>query len=249
MRDITPEEQRIIKELIIWQSNGQSIKIGELLLKLYPIEYIEPSNKAEEFYKNTLDISYDNKNTSLSKILEAVNIIDLLIKKDYLVAKEFFTNNIIGEKNIDCSLLDMEHSSSKKHYVHTTLMNYYSYDLWNILNSYYYVTNSLVDFAKDFKTPEQRRHNCTTKISVAAIIVSVIIGIASPYISKCISEKSDKEGLEQVISAIKEQKYISIERFPNIIPDTLNIRVTDAPDKQPINLNVTVKENLPTKVQ
>ena len=32
-------------------------------------------------------------------------------------------------------------------------------------------------------------------------------------------------------------------------PDTLNVRVADAPDKQPINLNVIVKENQPTKVQ
>jgi hypothetical protein len=108
---------------------------------------------------------------------------------------------------------------------------------------------TLVDFAKDFKTVEQRRHSCTTRISVVAIFVSILIGIASPFISKCISEKSDKERLEQVISAIKEQKSISIDKFPDIIPDTLNIRISDAHDKQPINLNVTVKENQPTKVQ
>ena len=136
-----------------------------------------------------------------------------------------------------------------QHYVETPIVNYYQYDLWEFLCNHFYVTNALVDFAKDFKTPEQRRHNCTTNISVAAIIVSVIIGITSPYISKCISEKSDKESLEQVVSAIKEQKSISIDKFPDIIPDTLNIRVTDASDKQPINLNVTVKENQSIKVQ
>ena len=105
----------------------------------------------------------------------------------------------------------------------------------------------LTVFNKDFKTPEQRRHNCTTNISVAAIIISVIIGITSPYISKCISEKSDKESLEQLSSAIKEQKSISIEKFPEIIPDTLNVKVTEVPNKLPINLNVTVNENQLTK--
>lgn len=249
MRSITDEEQKVIKKLIEWQSNGQSIKLGEVLLKLYPIEYIKPSDKKGDFYRHALEISYDYDNTSSSKILEAINIIDLLIKKDYLIAKEFYADNIIGEKKTDCGLPKMNHISNKTRYVETTLMNYYSYDLWNMLNSYYYVTNSLIDFAKDFKTVEQRRHSCTTRISVVAIFVSILIGIASPFISKCISEKSDKERLEQVISTIKEQKSISIDKFPDIIPDTLNVRVTDASDKQPINLNVTVKENQPTKVQ
>ena len=35
----------------------------------------------------------------------------------------------------------------------------------------------------------------------------------------------------------------------NPMNDTLNVRVTDDPDKLPINLNVTVKENQPIKVQ
>ena len=249
MRSITEEEQKVIKKLIEWQSNGQSIKLGEVLLKLYPIEYIKPSDKEGDFYRHALEISYDYNNTSSSKILEAINIIDLLIKKDYLIAKEFYADNIIGEKKTDCGLPKMNHISNKTRYVETTLMNYYSYDLWNMLNSFYYVTNSLIDFAKDFKTPEQRRHNCTTNISIVAIIASVIIGIASPFISKWISEKSDKESLGQVISAIKEQKSISIDKFPDIIPDTLNVRVTDASDKQPINLNVTVKGNQPKEVQ
>lgn len=157
MRSITTEEQKVIRKLIEWQSDGQSIRLGEVLLKLYPIEYIKPSEKKDEFYKNALEISFDYNNTSLSKILEAINIIDLLIKNDYLVAKEFFANDNIGKEKADCDLPEMEHSSSEEHYVHTSLMNYYNYNLWNLLNCYYYVTNSLIDFAKDFKTVEQRR--------------------------------------------------------------------------------------------
>ena len=95
MRSITDEEQKVIKKLIEWQSNGQSIKLGEVLLKLYPIEYIKPSDKKGDFYRYALEISFDYNNTSSSKILEAINIIDLLIKKDYLIAKEFYAGNII----------------------------------------------------------------------------------------------------------------------------------------------------------
>ena len=240
MRDFTDTEQRAVRKLIEWSTNGQSIRLGEVLRNLFPkIEYIKPSkNKKEEFYKHTIDICYNEKQCSLSNILEVVNLFDLLVKQNYIVVKQLFPIERIGEEH-----QGMYPIMENQHYVETPIVNYYQYDLWEFLCNHFYVTNALVDFAKDFKTPEQRRHNCTTNISVAAIIVSVIIGIISPYISKCISEKSDKESLEQVVSAIKEQKSISIDKFPDIIPDTLNIRVTDASDKQPINLNVTVKEN------
>ena len=246
MRDFTDTEQRAVRKLIEWSTNGQSIRLGEVLRNLFPeIKYIKPSkNKKEEFYKHTIDICYNEKQCSLSDILEVVNLFDLLVKQNYIVVKQLFPIERIGEEH-----QGMYPIMENQHYVETPIVNYYQYDLWEFLCNHFYVTNALVDFAKDFKTPEQRRHNCTTNISVAAIIVSVIIGITSPYISKCISEKSDKESLEQVVSAIKEQKSISIDKFPDIIPDTLNIRVTDASDKQPINLNVTVKENQPIKVQ
>ena len=246
MRDFTDTEQRAVRKLIEWSTNGQSIRLGEVLCNLFPeIEYIKPSkNKKEEFYKHTIDICYNEKQCSLSNILEVVNLFDLLVKQNYIVVKQLFPIERIGEEH-----QGMYPIMENQHYVETPIVNYYQYDLWEFLCNHFYVTNALVDFAKDFKTPEQRRHNCTTNISVAAIIVSVIIGITSPYISKCISEKSDKESLEQVVSAIKEQKSISIDKFPDIIPDTLNIRVTDASDKQPINLNVTVKENQSIKVQ
>lgn len=246
MRDFTDTEQRAVRKLIEWSTNGQSIRLGEVLRNLFPeIEYIKPSkNKKEEFYKHTIDICYNEKQCSLSNILEVVNLFDLLVKQNYIVVKQLFPIERIGEEH-----QGMYPIIENQHYVETPIVNYYQYDLWEFLCNHFYVTNALVDYAKDFKTPEQRRHNCTTNISVAAIIVSVIIGITSPYISKCISEKSDKESLEQVVSAIKEQKSISIDKFPDIIPDTLNVRVTDASDKQPINLNVTVKENQPVKVQ
>ena len=66
---------------------------------------------------------------------------------------------------------------------------------------------------------------------------------------KCIQQEIASEQISTIISAIKEQKSISIDKFPDIIPDTLNVKVFDLHDKQPINLNVTVKENQPIKVQ
>lgn len=231
MRSITEEEQKVIKKLIEWQSNGQSIKLGEVLLKLYPIEYIKPSDKEGDFYRHALEISYDYNNTSSSKILEAINIIDLLIKKDYLIAKEFYADNIIGEKKTDCGLPKMNHISNKTRYVETTLMNYYSYDLWNMLNRYYYVTNSLIDFAKDFKTIEQRRFEeqleeakestCWSRITT----MFAFITICSTIMYNCSDNKNNSEQINRIISAINEQKTVTIDSVKVFPKDTFNVKV------------------------
>ena len=242
MREFTKTEKEVVRKLIEWCSDNQSIRLGEVLLKLFPkIEYIKPSNKKEdEFYKHTIDISYNIKQGSLSDILEAINLFDLLVKQNYIVVKQLFTTECIGEENQNIDNI---------HYVKTAIINYYQYDLWEFLCNHFYVTNALVDFAKDFKTIEQRRHNHNTILSVIAIVVSFLIGFVTPLIINCISEESDKESLDRVISAIKEQKSISIDKFPEIIPDTLNVKVTEVPNKLPINLNVTLKDNQPTNIK
>ncbi len=55
--------------------------------------------------------------------------------------------------------------------------------------------------------------------------------------------------IQRIESAIIKQKHISIDSICTTLPDTLNVKVTGSPEKQPINLNVTVKENQPTKIQ
>ena len=241
MRKFTRLEENIIKELIKWSSNGQSIRLGEILLKLFPIEYIKQSPKKEDkFYKHTIEICYNEKKVQLSAILEAINLFDLLVKQNYIVAKEFFATKCIGEESEY-----MQIATSDVHYVIETVMNYYNYDLWDFLCNHFYVTNALIDFSKDFKTPEQRRHKCSTHISIFAILISFFVGITSPFITKYSSDESNKENLERLIIAIQEQKSISIDKFPNIMPDTLKIKITDKSDKQPINLNVTVKPDQP----
>lgn len=121
-------------------------------------------------------------------------------------------------------------------------------------------TTTLIDIAEHyFKTVEQRRFEkqleeakkstCWSRfaaiVAVLAFLVSVIFGL----VQSCSQQEIDSEQINTIISAIKEEKSISIDKFPDILPDTLNVKVTDTPEKQPINLNVTVKENQPTKIQ
>lgn len=123
-------------------------------------------------------------------------------------------------------------------------------DLATYGNAIIYPLQRLQDFVdKKFRTLEQVNVDKQNLLTLLGILAAFAVGIASPFISKWISEKLDNESLEQVISAIKEERSISIDKFPDILPDTLNVKVTDTPEKQPINLNVSVKENQPTKIQ
>lgn len=118
----------------------------------------------------------------------------------------------------------------------------------------------LIDIRENgFKSLEQRRFekqleeakNSTFWSRVAAIvaILAFILSVILGLFQTCSQQEIDSEQINTIISAIKEQKSISIDKFPDILPDTLNVKVTDTPEKQPINLNVTVKENQPTKIQ
>lgn len=134
MRDFTDTEQRAVRKLIEWSTNGQSIRLGEVLRNLFPeIEYIKPSkNKKEEFYKHTIDICYNEKQCSLSDILEVVNLFDLLVKQNYIVVKQLFPIERIGEEH-----QGMYPIMENQHYVETPIVNYYQYDLWEFLCNHF----------------------------------------------------------------------------------------------------------------
>lgn len=259
MREFTDTERKLVKALIYNVSRKSGLRIGEVLLHVYPIEYIEKNKVDDPFYKETIKICHKVEENLESKLYEAFSLIIMLIEHRYIVAKELIDKEIIGKKNPLCYSLD-------NRYEERTYFNYYDIELWKLLNSHFSVTNSLVDFAKDFKTVEQRRFEeqlneakesliisqkglkisqCSFFVAILTLLGTIGFGIWQ----KCTQQEIDSEQINTIISAIKEQKSISIDKFPDIIPDTLNIRVTDASDKQPINLTVTVKGNQPTKVQ
>lgn len=259
MRELTDTEKNLVNALIQNVSRNSGRRIGDVLMQVYPIEYIEKNKVDDPFYNETIKICHKVEEGLESKLYEAFSLIIMLIEHRYIVAKELIEKEIIGKKNPLCYSLDNRHEER-------TYFNYYDIELWKLLNSHFSVTNSLEDFAKDFKTVEQRRFEeqlneakeslITSqkglKISQCSFIVAILtlLGtIGFGIWQKCTQQEIDSEQINTIISVIKEQKSISIDKFPDIIPDTLNVRVTDASDKQPINLNVTVKGNQPKEVQ
>lgn len=126
------------------------------------------------------------------------------------------------------------------------------YDITKYGYSVIYPLPRLLDYVEyKFKTLEQRnfeeqlkeakRSTCWSRVAAIVAIITVLFTLCQT----CCNKQNNSQQIYSIINAIKEQKSISIEHFPNIIPDTLNVKLTDKDDNQPINLNVTVKPDQP----
>lgn len=95
-----------------------------------------------------------------------------------------------------------------------------------------------------YKSIKQTR--CSIIISAFAVVISCIAIIAPILYEAFWSNSPNSADMRGIKTAIEQNRNISIDA---INTDTLNVKVTNTPEKHPINLNVTVKENQPTKIQ
>ena len=222
MRNLNKSERKLVNSIIGHYHDGQSITLGSLLLEIYPIEYIKPSDKNDDFYKKTITISYNRAQITDSILLEAINLFDLLISERYILIKNLFNKEIIGEENRMAYISDKEH-----HFCEIHLPNFYDYDLWSMLNSYYYVSNSLFDFARDYKTVEQRHHEDEMNVALKSARWSKIAAIIA-FVTLCFSMGSD-------IYQLCNPQYVNSNQINaiqnsikgNHIVEPLNVQIDD----------------------
>ena len=207
MRKLTNTEKKLVKALIENVSPDSGRRIGDVLMKVYPIEYIEKNAQEDLFYNQTVQICHKNEAGLDTKLYEAFSLIIMLIEQRYIVAKDFIKSNIIGEKHPYMY-------PKENHHVIRRYFNYFEIDLWILLNSQYYISNSLLDYVNnDFKTLEERQHDaemkvalysaqksrCSTIIAFFSLIVSVVFGIYQAYSSQKIEQKQ----IDAIETAIK----------------------------------------------
>ena len=58
MRQLTKTEQKLIESLIDNDSTKSGLRLGDVLIKVYPIEYIEKNQIDEPFYQKTINICH-----------------------------------------------------------------------------------------------------------------------------------------------------------------------------------------------
>lgn len=111
-------------------------------------------------------------------------------------------------------------------------------------------TTDLKELVNDeFKTSEQKRFECQRCLTYLSIIVAIIIGVLSPILTKCISEKSEQEKIRLILTAIEEHKTVSIDSIGRILTDTFNVKIIQ-PQSKNIEVNKSSKlENLNNNVQ
>lgn len=242
----------------IFSSDDVSIQFGERFNELVIKASGKPLNSRSKVLRRRIIKASNVCKLIFTDILQVINLLQKLEKENLIILSN--RDNSARYPNFD---KDEENNVS--------YININNYKIEEYIKENYYSqiipTTTLIDIAEnDFKTVEQRRFEKQLKVAddtlvetkrtlvktrhtFYATIAALIVSIISGFYQSCSQQEIDFEQINTIISAIKEQKSISIDKFPDIILDTLNVRVTDTPTKQPINLNVTVKENQPTKVQ
>ena len=242
----------------IFSSDDINIQFGERLNELVIKASGKPLNSRSKVLRRRVIKASNVCKLIFTDILQIINLLQKLEKENLIILSnrdkpERYPNFDKDEEN-NVSYISINNCKIEEYIKE----NYYSQII---------PTTTLIDIAEnEFRTVEQRRFEkqlivanetlaetkktlAKTNQSFIVALVTVLVSIVFGFYQSCSQQEIDSEQINTIISAIKEQKSISIDKFPDIIPDTLNVRVTDAPDKQPINLNVTVKENQPAKVQ
>lgn len=244
MRELTDTEKELVKALIENASPDSGRKLGDVLIKVYPIEYIEKNTKDNSFYNKTVKICHKSEEGLEAKLYEAFSLFIMLIERRYIVAKEFIEGTIIGEKSPYAYLSGNQHTIQR-------YFNYYEIDLWTLLNSQYSISNSLLDYVNHgFKTLEERHHakeiqialdsakesRCATKLAFFSLIVAVAFGIYQVMSS----QKIDPKQINAIETAIRD----------NHIEEPMKVEIGDTIlTKQIENNRDTISCHQPTNLQ
>ena len=173
MRELTDKEKILCRALIESdRKERHQLRIGDVLSRLYDFECIEKESLGEKYqdypFKIILICLSEKRDEIVNDLNEAIALL--------LVFKEKGLISFIDSKSNDCfgdntpkiyGLNDPEHSAA-------AMVDFFDVNTWQLLNSYYYLSNSFKDYCRDFKTVEQRRHKeemssmkCTNRISIA----------------------------------------------------------------------------------
>lgn len=247
MRELTKKEKTIVTTLVQKYQPNSTLTIGEILMELYQIKAIrkyEPTESELHYFSEKelsqvrVEYEYDPQKDFSVDFYEAILLICYLIDNNYLIINySSFTDSTIGEFS---KIMHSDGSVLK-------IQNFYDvfpYKIWLLLNGTFIVTNALIDFAKDFKTIEQRRfetqidnlwrtHGQAMKTATKtlcwtrwAFVVACLSIIVSTVMEKC----SDKDlTIRELNNTLKENKIPSVFTT-KIANDTIKAIIISQPE-------------------
>ncbi len=217
MRNLTQKEKNLCKALIDKNRKEQhQLRIGDVLLDLYDLECIEKDILGEKYqnYPFKIRIScVSEKRKSIEEDLnEAISLLLMLKEKGMISFIDSKSDECFGDNTPKMyGVHEPEHNAA-------AMLNYFSVDAWQLLDSYYYVSNSFVDYvSNDCKSIEQRRHEeemtsmkCTNRISITTAIIALLTLFFSIHCSCSKSPKTDETVNNMAAQYVKEKSYEEI---------------------------------------
>jgi len=180
MRELTEKEKILCKTLIEKdKQEHHQVRLGDVLFELYDFECIEKESLGEEYkdypFKIILSCLSEKREVIVEDLNEAIALLLMLKEKGMISFIDSKFNECFGDNTPKMyGLNEPEHSAA-------AMVDYFDANTWQLLNSYYYISNSFKDYCKDFKTVEQRRHEkevklmkCTNKIALVTALLAFI---------------------------------------------------------------------------
>ena len=188
MRELTDKEKNLCRALIENdEKERHQPRVGDVLSKLYDFECIEKDSLGDKYqaypFKVILSCLSEKREKVVGDLNEAISLLMMFNEKGMITYRDSKSNDCFGDNTPKMyGLHEPEHSAA-------AFIDYFDVNTWQLLNSYYYLSNSFKDFCIDFKTIEQRRHELELKIAkrtltptwIAAIfaVLSLLIAIIS----------------------------------------------------------------------
>lgn len=212
-RGLTTNEKKLINALIDNYNPNGNVRIGDVLLKVYDIVCIESvENKYNiDLYEGAINCEYrcnyktSNCNKFTIKIFEAISLIQMLIKKGYIIIHKFkVTSETIGTKSSMANFYNPKTGDGMTQM--ENIIDMFGIDLWKLVNSNFVITNGLIIFkGHHYKDPNEWNNDRVYILTIIAILVSLLIGIFS-ILRSYKDVKIEPTQIHEIINVIKNHQ-------------------------------------------
>lgn len=207
MRELTEKEKNLCKALVEKDEQEQhQLRVGDVLHDLIGFECIEKDKLGEEYpdspFKIRLTCISSQREDIVDDLNEAISLLLMLKDKGMISFVDSKSDECFGDNTSKMyGLQEPTHSDA-------AVIDYFDINTWQLLNSYYYISNSFKDYCKNFKSIEQRRYEKTIIVALLTLLITTASLIVS--IRSCCQAKATSYSEENTKEIIFQQPSIEL---------------------------------------
>lgn len=199
MRALTNTEKKICYALQKHHTKTPPVLVGNVLCELFDIECIKKSTLGEFDnypYKCTVTVVEERRDEVVKNLNEAIALIRLLEEKGMLYLSSNGIDNPIGQAESLARLI------SEPKVTISSMRDLVCDNSWELLNSYYFLTNGFDDYVGHrFRTIETRRHCRMLIVAIISILIAIGTALWSSFHNNI---KLDSKQYKQIIELLHE---------------------------------------------